>query len=45
MFIGKLAGEKLYNKRLYLMAKLVEWSKDKMTLDVKVDEFFHDQGW
>ena len=52
-YLGRLAGEKNYNKRVYLYAKIVK-EKSRGTkkkkpvsfeLNIRTDEIFHDLGW
>ena len=40
---GKLSGEQIYNKQLYLKVKLK--GKNKNNLEVRTAEIFHNQGW
>ena len=43
MQLGKLSGEQLYAKRLYVNARIS--GRNKNELNVRTDELFHDQGW
>ena len=53
LFSGRLSGEKNYNKRVYLYAKIVKeksrGTKKKKTvsfeLNIRTDEILHDLGW
>ena len=40
---GKLSGEKCYNKRIFLHARLHRGNKNELL--VRTDQFFHEQGW
>ena len=40
-----LSGEKNYNKRIFLYAKLVNFDDEVIELEVKIDQFYHEQGW
>ena len=40
---GKLSGEKIYNKRIYLHARIRNNNKNE--LQVRTDQLLHDQGW
>ena len=40
---GKLCGEKIFSKRIYLFAKIVGNSQTK--LEVRTDEMNHELGW
>ena len=42
---GKLSGEKCYNKRIYLTAKLLGGPLPMWKIVVRTDQFFHEQGW
>ena len=44
-FTGRLSGEKVYNKRVYLYATLVKKDKEHFFIKVRTDEILHDQGW
>merc|ERR1719239_228807 len=41
---GKLSGEKCYNKRIYLTAKLLGGPLPMWKILVRTDHFFHEQG-
>ena len=43
MQFGKLSGEQIYAKRIYMYAKII--GKKKNELLVRTDELLHDQGW
>ena len=43
--LGRLAGEKVYNKRVYLYARLISLGKKKIVLEVRSNEILHEQGW
>ena len=45
LFSGHLSGENNYNKRIYLEAKLVRYTEDSITLDLRTDTFAKDQPW
>ena len=40
---GKLCGEKIYSKRIYLFAQIC--GKTKNHLQIRTDEMHHEQGW
>jgi len=40
---GKLSGEKVYNKRIYLYARMSKGNKNELI--VRKDELVHEQGW
>ena len=40
---GKLSGEHIYAKRIYLCAKII--GRNKNEIEVRTDELFHDLGW
>ena len=40
---GKLCGEKIYSKRIYLFAQIS--GKTKNHLQIRTDEMHHEQGW
>lgn len=40
---GKLSGEKIYNKRIYLYARMSKGNKNELI--VRTDELVHEQGW
>ena len=40
---GKLSGEKCYNKRIFLYARLNRGNKNELL--VRTDQFLHEQGW
>ena len=42
---GKLSGEKCYNKRLFVKARLLSGPFPVWKILVKTDQFFHEQGW
>ena len=42
---GKLCGEKIYSKRIYLFAKICDKAKSANYLEVRTDEMEHEQGW
>merc|ERR1712110_788555 len=42
---GHLSGENNYNKRIFLDAKLVRYTEDSITLDLRTDTFAKDQIW
>ena len=44
-YLGKLSGENNFNKRIFLYAKLVSSNDTIQVLDIKVDRFYHEQGW
>ena len=41
---GKLCGEKIYSKRIYLFARIEE-KKSANYLQLRTDEMEHEQGW
>ena len=41
--LGKLAGEKIYSKRIYLFARILKTNPNE--LEVKTDRLFHELGW
>ena len=43
--LGRLGAEQVYNKRVYLHAKLVSKTKDSIVIEVKSDLVLHNQGW
>ena len=45
IFSGRLSGEKIYNKRIYLKARLVKTTDDTQILDVRTDIMMYDQEW
>ena len=40
---GKLSGEQIYAKRIYLLATII--GRNKNEIEVRTDELFHDLGW
>ena len=40
---GRLSGEAVFNKRIYLKARIVMKSKNELLVDRT--ELFHDLGW
>ena len=42
---GKLSGEKCYNKRIYLSARLLGGPLPVWKISVRTDQLFHEQGW
>ena len=40
---GKLSGEQIYAKRIYLWAMII--GRNKNEIEVRTDELFHDLGW
>ena len=40
---GKLSGEQIYAKRIYLWATII--GRNKNEIEVRTDELFHDLGW
>ena len=40
---GKLSGEKCYNKRIFLHARLHRGNKNELL--VRTEQLLHDQGW
>ena len=42
---GKLSGEKVSNRRIYLYARLLCGPHPVWKLSVRIDKLFHEQGW
>ena len=42
---GKLSGEKCYNKRIFLFARLLGGPHPVWKISVRTDQLFHEQGW
>ena len=42
---GKLSGEKCYNKRIFLLARLLGGPHPVWKISVRTDQLFHEQGW
>ena len=42
---GKLSGEKVSNRRIYLYARLLFGPRPVCKLSVRIDKLFHEQGW
>ena len=40
---GKLSGEKIYNKRIYLKARIMKGNKNELLVDTT--QLYHEQGW
>ena len=40
---GKLTGEKIFSKKLYLYAKITK--RDKTRIEVRTDQFVHNLDW
>ena len=43
--LGRLGAEKVYNKSVYLYAKLVRKTHDSTVIEVRSDLILHDQAW
>ena len=43
--LGRLASEKIYNKRVYLYARLISFTKDNLVIEVRSDLILHEQEW
>ena len=42
---GRLSGDQIYNKRVYLWASLVRHKDKTIVINVKTDKILHDLGW
>ena len=42
--LGRLGGEKVYNKRIYLHSKLVKYTSNTIIIEVNSELVLHDQG-